>query len=156
MDFKCVKDVSPALTTISVSGYVNEYAKFPRVESASQICVDLNGVTGLNSIGTRTWLLWVKNGLPDVPISVTNAPSLFVKMFGEVQGTLTSRIRVDSFYVPYYSEELGERKDVLFEREKHFDDNGQLTFPIVKDTNGNSLELDALPNFFNFLKPVDK
>lgn len=152
MDFKCYKDVTPLVTKLSVSGYVNEHAKFPSVEMAPKIVVDLKGVTGLNSIGTRSWLLWIKNGLPETPISVTYAPTLFVKMFGEVQGTLAKRVTVDSFYVPFYSDESGERKDVLFERGKQFDENGQLTLPDVKDSKGHQLELDVLPNFFNFLK----
>ena len=156
MDFKCIKEVSPQLTTLTVSGYVNEHARFPAVDFAAQIQIDLKGVTGLNSIGTRSWLLWVKNGLPEVPISVTHAPTLFVKMFGEVQGTLADRIRVDSFYVPFYSEDSGERIDALFERGKNFDEKGQLTYPQLIDSKGVALELDVLPNFFNFLKPVSK
>ena len=101
MDFKCAKDVSPQLTTLKITGYVNEHAKFPSVDPSPQIKIDLKGVTGLNSVGTRSWLVWVKNGLPDVPVSVVNAPTLFVKMFGEVQGTLSPKIKVDSFMVPY-------------------------------------------------------
>ncbi len=152
MDFKCTKDVSPQLTTLSISGYVNEHAKFPPVETAPAIKIDLKAVTGLNSVGTRSWLVWVKNSLPDVPITIVNAPTLFVKMFGEVQGTLSPKIRVDSFLVPYYSDETGERRDVLFERGKQFDNNGQVNAPDLKDTAGHKLELDVLPNFFNFLK----
>jgi hypothetical protein len=156
MDFKCTKDVSPLLTTLKISGYVNEHAKFPPVDPTPQIKIDLQGVTGLNSVGTRSWLVWVKNGLPDVPVSVVNAPNLFVKMFGEVQGTLGPRIRVDSFLVPYYSDESGERRDVVFERGKQFDDQGRVTAPEVKDSAGHKMEIDVLPNFFNFLKAQPK
>ena len=156
MDFKCVKDVSGPLTTLKVSGYVNEHAKFAPVDSALQIKIDLQGVTGLNSVGTRSWLLWVKNGLPDVPISVINAPTLFVKMFGEVHGTLGPKAQVDSFYVPFYSEETGERKDVVFERGKQFDNLGNVTEPVVKDGAGHQMELDVLPSFFQFLKAQER
>jgi len=152
MDFKCVKDVSPLMTTLSISGYVNEHAKFPPIESTTPIRIDLKGVTGLNSVGTRSWLIWVKTSLPDVRISIVNAPTLFVKMFGEVQGTLISKITVDSFFVPFYCEETGERRDILFERGQQFDTQGRLTLPEVKDSFGHRLDLDVLPNFFNFLK----
>ncbi len=156
MDFKCVKDVSPQLTTLQISGYVNEHAKFPGIDAAPRIKIDLRGVTGLNSIGTRSWLVWVKNGLPDVPVSVVNAPTLFVKMFGEVQGTLSPKIKVDSFLVPYYSDETGERRDIVFERGRQFDDQGSVSAPEVKDSAGHKMELDVLPNFFNFLKLLPK
>jgi hypothetical protein len=60
---------------------------------------------------------------------------------------------VASFYVPYYSEETDERKDVLFMLGKEYTLDGNLKMPSIKDSKGNEMEIDVnQKTYFSFIK----
>jgi hypothetical protein len=71
-----------------------------------------------------------------------------------VQGFLPATGRVLSFYVPYYSEETGNEKLVLFRYGHEFTDQGMQNVPeIIKDDDGSEMEIDVVDSkYFKFIK----
>ena len=58
-----------------------------------------------------------------------------------------------SFFVPYYSDEAGTEKTILFTHGKEYSDQGLQGAPEVKDEQGNSMEMDVVEaKYFKFLK----
>lgn len=70
-----------------------------------------------------------------------------------VQGFLPTNGKVASFYVPFYSDESGEDKSVLFTQGKEYTDSGLGALPEVKDSAGKPMEMDVVEaKYFKFLK----
>jgi hypothetical protein len=70
-----------------------------------------------------------------------------------VQGFLPASGRVNSFYVPFYNDDSGAEKSVLFRNGQEFTDTGLGTIPEVKDEEGNAMEMDVVEaKYFKFLK----
>jgi hypothetical protein len=152
MTFKLHQTPSPEENFIEIDGYIDEHAKFPYIVTAPKIRISLNGVKGLNSSGTRTWINWVNQGLPEVPVTFENCPFIFVKTFGNVVGSIPERAEVDSFFVPYISETTEEHRNVLYVRDVHFNESGVVTHPKIVDSKGNEMQADVNPTYFKFLK----
>ncbi len=152
INFNITTESDPAKVTYRVSGYVDEKAVFPSAQFKPKIYISLKDVVGLNSVGTRTWCDWVKQmTLPSV-VYVDHCPLLFVKSFNQILGSLNANMVVDSFAVPYCSADASEQKNVFFNRGTEYDDAGNLHLPEVKDSKGEIMELDVLPQYFKFLK----
>lgn len=132
-------------------GYVNEESELPPIKSAPVIRINLIGVTGLNSVGTRKWCNWVELVSPPNSILVENCPPLFVKSFNQVIGAVTPNMQIVSFYVPFVSVVDGERTDLLLTRED-ITPTGDLVKTDYKNEKGEDLELDVLPDYFKFLR----
>ncbi len=147
--FSVVKTVKPEGLHFEVSGYVNENAGFPSMADATpEMVVSLQAVTGLSSIGTRAWCDWVATFPPTSTVYLENCPVIFVKGFNRVVGVLTPKTKVRSFYVPFFSEKHG-RKDALFGVDLA---TGKISATKVVDADGVTMEMDVLPDYFNFLK----
>ena len=68
-------------------------------------------------------------------------------------GSKPQNLKVCSFYVPYVStSNPSERKNVLFRLGVEFTEAGEINLPEVKDKSGVDMELDAMSQYFNFLK----
>lgn len=152
-DFTFTESTADNQTKIVLTGYVNEFAKLPEIlNPAATMRIGLKGVTGLNSVGTRNWCDWLRTIKPPTVIILEECPMIFVKAFNQVQGALTPTTQVASFYVPYYSDDTGERKDVLFVSGQHFMTGG-VKPPEVKDSAGKPMEMDVIAeSYFAFLK----
>jgi hypothetical protein len=139
-------------TFVEIGGAIDEHAKFIEIKATPKVVVNLSSVSFINSIGTRAWALWLRQFPAPTDVILTGCPVLMVKGFGSVKGFLTDRCQVKSFYVPFYSDKTGERKDILAERGIHFTSN-QTTFPEIKDSQGVPMEMDVVPElYFSFLK----
>jgi anti-anti-sigma regulatory factor len=141
---------------IDVTGNVDEDANFQPVDvgGATNVVLDLNGVTAINSVGIREWIKWVKAFPATVKLTVRKCPKIIVDQINMVAGFLPAGTRIESFFVPYYSDASGSEKMVLFENGKEFKDGGDLAFPSeVKDDSGEAMEMDVIEaKYFKFLK----
>lgn len=135
-----------------LSGTFDETAVLPKIDLAPVIVVCLRNVVRLNSLGTRTWCDWVREVPASVQIHVENCPFTFVNAFNDVFGSHPRNLVVQSFFVPFVSEATGERRDILFQRGDHFDDDGNVRPPRVLDSLQRPMEMDVLPDYFGFLK----
>lgn len=137
-----------------LSGYLNELATLPTMKKEQSLHIDLDAITGLNSIGTRKWCQWISecSNLSD-KIIIENCPVIFVKTFNQIADSLTDKCAVNSVKIPFYSEAIDERKMVVLYLGKDYSFDGLFQIPQVKDSTGNLMEIDIITeNFFNFMK----
>ena len=156
MAFALNKKPEGAKLTVEVTGNVDEDANFQPVDVAGSTAVvlDLSGVTAINSVGIREWIKWVKAFPATVQLSVRKCPKIIVDQINMVAGFLPAATRIESFFVPYYSDATGSEKMILFTHGKEFKDGGVLDFPAeVKDDSGEVMEMDVIEaKYFKFLK----
>lgn len=139
---------------VVVTGVIDEDVDFNQhtLTGAQNVEMQLNGVKSINSCGIREWIKWVGTA-GSAPIVYKECPKIIVDQINMVQGFLPAQGRVESFYVPYYSDDSGEEKNVLFTFGKEFNDTGLATPPSVKDGSGNEMEMDVVEQkYFKFIK----
>lgn len=141
---------------VRLSGKLNETAdlnriSFPPVKSVE---FDLAEVAHINSIGIRNFREWLTT-IPVPEMTFSFCPRVFIDQVNMVTNFLPARAKILSFYVPYYIEETGEEKLVLFSRGKEIEGTGgvvQINFPKVLDGNGNEMTVDVITErYFSFL-----
>jgi hypothetical protein len=139
---------------VQVTGTIDEDVDFNpySLAGASEIEMLLKDVKSINSCGIREWIKWIGTG-GDVPVTYNDCPKIIVDQVNMVQGFLPTKGRVITFFVPFYNEESGAEKNVLFRLGTEFDDAGQLKAPQIKDEAGNDMEMDVVEaKYFKFLK----
>ena len=144
-----------AALKVYLTGELREDSVLPEFPAGGgKLIINLDLVTGLNSVGTRLWCRWIEAANGKYPeIIIEEAPMLFVKAFGQIQGALTKNCKVASLKVPYYSDSLGENKNVTVKLGEHYSYDGPFQLPEVKDSVGNLMEVDVIEDaYFSFLK----
>lgn len=144
---------SQDLLRISFKGRVDEDADFKELRvQKPQVELNLQGITLINSTGIRKWIAWIKEH-GDKSITLVNCPQIFIEQLNMVAGLLPSGAKVLSFYVPYFSEESGEEKSILYSVGREII-NGQVKVPdAVLDERGKQMEIDIYPEkYFKFVK----
>lgn len=140
---------------VTLVGNIDEDAILGNVgfDGAEQITLDLDKVTAINSCGIREWIKWLKTAPPGAKVIYRNCPKIIVDQINMVAGFLPDSGTVESFYVPYFNENSGNEKMVLFRKGMEFKD-GQLKPPSeVKDTGGEVMEMDVIEaKYFKFIK----
>jgi hypothetical protein len=134
---------------------VDEDANFaaPDVGNFTIVVLDLAGVTAINSVGIREWIKWIKAFPEAVKLKVRHVPKIIVDQINMVAGFLPPGTVIESFYVPYYSDNSGSEKMVLFQNGKEFDAGGVRPPEEVKDDSGEVMEMDVIEaKYFKFLK----
>lgn len=139
---------------IKMAGTIDEDVDFGQYSlvGAGKIDLYLADVKSINSCGIREWIKWIGTA-GSAPISYSECPKIIVDQINMVQGFLPAQGRVLSFFVPYYSEESGSEKSVLFTHGKDYVDSGEIKVPAVKDDEGHDMEMDVVEaKYFKFLK----
>ena len=139
---------------VEIVGVIDEDADFNphNLAGAPALKLHLGKVKSINSCGIREWIKWISNA-GSVPIHYFDCPKIIVDQINMVQGFLPASGKVQSFYVPYYSEEAGSEKSVLFSYGKEYGDQGLNQPPSVKDDDGNAMDMDVVEaKYFKFLK----
>ncbi len=141
-------------TVISVSGHIDEDADFTGTElSGNKIVFDLEKVEAINSCGIREWIKWIKSSPDSSKVVYKNCPKIIIDQVNMVAGFLPNNGSVDSFYVPYYSEESGDEKMVLFKQGVEYNGSDITPPSDVKDGDGEEMEMDVIEaKYFKFLK----
>lgn len=150
--FSLTENHSPGTVSYKLSGYLGEGVDLPVIPFPPTILLHLGELTGLNSVGTRTWCHWVAQMTPPSLIRVEHCPFLLVKTFELIHGACPANMQVFSFYVPYFSEKTNESRLVLFVRGVHYSPDGTLNPPEVLDSQQNPMEMDVLMSYFKFIK----
>jgi hypothetical protein len=151
--FQIEKTIIGDVTSLSISGDFGEFAHLPELLPCKTLKIFLGDVTGFSSVGTRIWCEWGRSLRLVNEVVLDECPVLFVKSFSQVKGALQSNMRVNSFRVPYISEDYSERKDVLFVLGHQYDLQGSLRLPKVTGADGKPMEPDVVPElYFKFLR----
>lgn len=140
--------------TVQMAGTIDEDVDFSQfsLSGNAQIDVELSGLKSINSCGIREWIKWMGTA-GSAKISFSNCPKVIVDQINMVDGFLPANAKVSSFFVPYYNDDSGAEKNVLFRYGTEFTD-GSVTPPeAVKDDEGNEMEMDVIESkYFKFIK----
>lgn len=153
---KSEKQQSGSDVIVTLGGHIDEDAQFTALDlsgAAGKVVVDIEGVTAINSCGIREWVKWIRTAPNTSQVVFKKCPKVIVDQINMVTGFLPENGKVESFYVPYYSDSSGNEKMVLFEEGKQFN-GGEVKPPDeVKDESGEVMEMDVIEaKYFKFLK----
>jgi hypothetical protein len=141
---------------VQIGGKIDEDADFGphSLDGAAKILVDFEKVQTINSCGIREWVKWTKTN-PTAKFTYRNCPKVIVDQINMVDGFLPANGTVESFYVPYYNDDSGSEKSVLFTKGKEFAP-GKINLPSdVKDDKGQALEIDVIESkYFKFVEKL--
>jgi hypothetical protein len=139
---------------INMAGTIDEDVDFSQfsIGEAGEVELELAGVKSINSCGIREWIKWMatnKSGR----INFNQCPKVIVDQINMVDGFLPGNGKVSSFFVPYYNDESGSEKNVLFRYGTEFTEGNLTPPPAVKDEKGNEMEMDVIESkYFKFIK----
>jgi len=143
-----------AKVIVQLGGIIDEDADFTTlsIQDAQEVHVDMDEIKSINSCGIREWIKWI-GASGKSKIVYSKCPKVIVDQMNMVDGFLPQSATVESFYVPYYNEDSGSEKNVLFRYGVEYKD-GQVQFPTaVKDESGQPMEMDVIENkYFKFIK----
>ena len=140
---------------LSFEGQVDEDSSFDggNIAGAANIIIDLEKVSAINSCGIREWIKWIEGAAGAEKITYKNCPKVIVDQINMVAGFLPTNGFVESFYVPYYSEDSGEEKMVLFSHGAEFSGSEVNPPANITDSDGVEMEMDIIESkYFKFLK----
>jgi hypothetical protein len=138
---------------LEIFGKLNEDTNFNKVDLsiATEIVVSFKDVKQIQSCGVREWIKLIKP-YQNIPFVLLNCPKIIIDQINMVDGFLPQLARVESFYVPYYSEFSNATFHVLYHFGSEFDHSGILRYKEVKDHEGNTMDLDVIEyRYFRFL-----
>ena len=139
---------------VQVNGTIDEdvdFNAFP-LAGASQVNMNLENVKSINSCGIREWIKWLSVA-QGAGVTYANCPKIIVDQINMVQGFLPAGGKVTSFYVPYYADETGEEKNVLFKFGTEYNENSVTPPAKVVDSSGKETEMDVVEaKYFKFIK----
>ena len=141
-------------TTVAISGTIDEDVDFTQynLAGAKKINMQLGTIKSINSCGIREWIKWMSTA-GGAAITYNECPKIIVDQINMVQGFLPATGKVMSFYVPYYNDDSGTEKNVLFSFGKEYSDSGVNPPAEVKDDQGNPMEMDVVEaKYFKFIK----
>lgn len=139
---------------VVMEGSIDEDADFTQLNlaGASQIEIELGGLKSINSCGIREWIKWLGTA-PEAKITFNECPKVIVDQINMVDGFLPNNAKVESFFVPYYNDEAGSEKNVLFRHGAEFNENTVNPPANVQDEEGNAMEMDVIESkYFKFIK----
>ncbi|AHI06276.1 hypothetical protein BDW_08880 [Bdellovibrio bacteriovorus W] len=139
---------------VQMKGTIDEDVDFNQfdISGNSAIEVELSGLRGINSCGIREWIKWIGTA-GGAQVTLQQCPKVIVDQINMVDGFLPANGKVQSFFVPYYNDDSGSEKNILFTYGVEFDDTGVRPPESVKDEEGNEMEMDVIESkYFKFLK----
>jgi anti-anti-sigma regulatory factor len=154
-DFRGEKMASGGEVKVKLQGHIDEDAQFSNLglDGAQKVIVDLETVTAINSCGIREWVKWIRTAPSSAQVVYQKCPKVIVDQINMVAGFLPDNGKVESFFVPYYSEDSGNEKMILFSEGKEFKQGEVFPPAAVKDQDGTEMEMDVIEaKYFKFLK----
>lgn len=143
----------PEKVTVELGGTIDEDVDFSQLDlkGSNVIEIELSNVKSINSCGIREWIKWIGTA-GSAPISFLNCSKVIIDQINMVDGFLPLTAKVKSFFVPYYNDDLGSEKNILFQYGKEFTEQGVKPPESVKDDKGNPLEMDVIEaKYFKFI-----
>lgn len=140
-------------TMIRISGPIDEDLNFNQIElNSAAVVIDLAGVTSINSCGIREWCKWINQAATSNEIQLIHCPRIIVDQINMVEGFVPANGSIESFFVPYFNEDSGEEKNILFKKGEHFLKGKLMPPATVLDSQGHAMEMDVIEaKYFKFL-----
>ena len=135
---------APDKLSVLMNGTIDEDVDFTQFNlgGAPQVEMQLEGVKSINSCGIREWIKWMSTA-PAANITFNQCPKVIVDQINMVDGFLPGNAKVQSFFVPYYNDDSGSEKNVLFRLGTEFTETSVAPPPQVVDEEGNAMEMDV-------------
>ncbi len=147
-------DKTGTAAKVQISGVIDEDVDFNphNLVGATSVELQLGSVKGINSCGIREWIKWIGTAGP-ATITYHECPKIIVDQINMVQGFLPATGKVISFFVPFYNEDSGSEKSILFSYGREYTEEGVSKTPDVLDDAGKPMEMDVVEaKYFKFLK----
>jgi hypothetical protein len=143
--FELKIDKNADAAKITIAGIIDEDVDFNEfsLNGINQMEFDLNSVKSINSCGIREWIKWLGTN-SKAKMTYVNCPKIIVDQINMVDGFLPKNGKVLSFYVPYYNDDSGTEKNVLFRHGTEYTDTAVTPPEKVVDEIGNSMEMDVI------------
>tara|TARA_B110001454_G_scaffold219202_1_gene251945 strand:- start:23318 stop:23791 length:474 start_codon:yes stop_codon:yes gene_type:complete len=151
--FELKIDKNADAAKITIAGVIDEDVDFNEfsLNGINQMEFDLNSVKSINSCGIREWIKWLGTN-SKAKMTYVNCPKIIIDQINMVDGFLPQNGKVLSFYVPYYNDDSGTEKNVLFRHGTEFTDTSVTPPEKVLDETGNPMEMDVIESkYFKFL-----
>lgn len=148
-DFFAKATTLPNAVLIEISGQIDEHANFSPIQSGKEVPLifDLEGITRINSVGIRTWMVWFAKNAVGRSVTFRNCPKVVVDQFNMVANFLPKNAKVESFYVPYFCESCSHEARVLLKAGVDFNQSSP--------GNESSFQLPKTPNCEKCALPMD-
>jgi hypothetical protein len=149
-------EVNIEFSEVVISAGAFTSVKLSEIDKSKCINVIFNERSVFSSEGIVDWLTWTAKIAPNLKSSLVmhQCPVGLVRQFRTISNLLPSFARVESFYVPFFSEATQEFSQILLKHGLHFGEDF-LKLPMPKDSVGNDMELDINSNtYFSFLNIV--
>ncbi len=147
-------DKSSGTLNINMVGTIDEDVDFTQLNlgDAQEIDLELSGVKSINSCGIREWIKWMATN-KNAKIKFNQCPKVIVDQINMVDGFLPQNGKVSSFFVPYYNDNSGSEKNILFRYGTEFTEGDVKPPKEIKDDQGNDMEMDIIESkYFKFIK----
>jgi hypothetical protein len=137
-------------------GYLNEDAKIPLLDDSqvSDIQLNLEKLSRINSVGIRTWFKFTKSIGPQVSVQLSQVPKILILQANTVSGFFPKNSRIQTFEVPFICENCDVSESLYFTPEQT--QKGAITPPKCRKCKAD-MELDAIADmYFRFLDSLGK
>lgn len=135
---------------LKVSGNLDQGFPFPEpsILQSEKIIMDFEDMKLINSLGIRNFILFCE-ALPASKLIYKNCPCILVNQFNMVKSMISPRVKVESFFAPYFAPITHEELEILISPEDV--KNGQAPKRTHPHT-GEELDFDDLDErYFYFL-----
>lgn len=126
------------------------FTELTDLEKVKHYEFNFDKVEMINSCGVREWTSFVKELGEDCHIVYKNCRQIIIEQINMVHGFIPSNASIETFYAPYYCEELDKEYKILLSAKDIKDKKA----PDVKCPDGEyQMEFDAIEGqYFNFIK----
>lgn len=117
---KVSRQVKDGICYLAFSGDIDEDFTFDNLlaEKHEKYLIDFNEVEMINSCGIREWINLLEKLGEEAQIIYMNCPQIIIQQMNMVEGFLTAKSRVHTFYGPYYCEECDKETKFILKSEE--------------------------------------
>lgn len=115
--------VNGSLHEITLEGPISEKTEIYDYDlsNASEILINMEKVTFINSIGVKNWITWVLKIPHRCKVRLEKCPFVITNQVNIVQGFLPRNSQIESFNAPYICDSCGQEKYFMLSLGKEYE-----------------------------------
>jgi len=108
---------------VNLDGPIGETTKLFTlpIDNVMELTLEMSGVTFINSIGVKHWIIWTLKIPAQCKVKIVNCPFVIVSQASTVVGFITPRITIESFRMPYNCERCNYEETIVAKRGNEFE-----------------------------------
>lgn len=136
-----------------LKGAIDEDADFSKIKELGGLDsyeFNFEDINSINSCGVREWTNFVSSLGKTTEIRYLNCRQIIIEQINMVHGFIPENASIESFYAPYFCEDLDKEYKILLKASEIVDKKA----PTVKCPDGDhKMEFDAIEGqYFSFIK----